>query len=83
MDPEDKDSEKVILKTSRPIDKIILDPASPILRPPMYIYYNSNGAVTKVNKLDPTDKTVISRSGGNQLLRHSRVYQSLKFILTV
>lgn len=66
--PDIKDSEKVVMKTTRPIDRLILKPNSPLLRPPKkltYVYYNSNGALTKVNKDDPSDKTVISRPGGS------------------
>ena len=63
-----EDSEKVVMTTNRPIDRLILKPDSPLLRPPpkvSYVYYNSNGALTKVNKDDPSDKTLISRPGGS------------------
>ena len=63
-----EDSEKVVMTTTRPIDRLILKPDSPLLRPPpkiSYLYYNSNGALIKVNKDDPTDKTMISRPGGS------------------
>ena len=66
--PDVEDSEKVVLETSRPIDRLILKPNSPLLKPPkkiIYVYYNSNGALTKVNKDDPSDRTVISRPGGS------------------
>ena len=63
-----EDSEKVVMTTTRPIDRLILKPDSPLLRPPpkiSYLYYNSNGALIKVNKDDQTDKTMISRPGGS------------------
>ena len=66
--PDVEDSEKVVMKTPRPIDRLILKPNSPLLRPPpklTYVYYNSNGALTKLNKDDPSDRTVISRPGGS------------------
>ena len=66
--PDVKDSEKVVMKTDRPIDRLILKPDDPLLKPPAkmtYVYYNSNGALTRVNQDDPSDKTVISRPGGS------------------
>ena len=68
MDPIDEDSEQVILKMDRPISKFTPRPGSTLLQRPVrkvYVYYISNGELTKVNINDPTDKMVICRRGGS------------------
>ena len=68
-DPVDPQSpRKVIMRTDKPIDSVVLYPKSPLvksLQKLRYIYYTSGGVINRVNQDDPSDKTTISRSGGS------------------